>query len=70
MIYSTFHNAEAVAALLREAADQLERDNDKAEQRKKLDHMIGLVIAHAEHLNDWRKWAGEKEYARYCDDRR
>jgi hypothetical protein len=65
MGYSEFHSPEAVAALLREAADEMERENDMAERRAKLEHMIALGDSHADHLNRWRAWQAEQETPRW-----
>jgi hypothetical protein len=61
---------EPIIATLREVREELEIANDRAEQQKKLDHMLALADAHGKSLIEWRKWKDGQEAARWDDDRR
>lgn len=70
---------ETVTRIVREARDELQRDNDEAERRER-EWMIEMVARHAKSLQDWRDYETRKRNMRlglpedfgisYDDDRR
>lgn len=62
MIYKTFNNPAKVAEILREARDELQRDNDAAKAREHA-RMLGIAQDQCDLL---REWIGYGDF----DDRR
>lgn len=70
---------ETVVRNLREATDELKRDNDEAEQLER-EKFLAMMDAHAKSYNEWVRWDARQRNARlglpadhgftYDDDRR
>lgn len=62
---------ETVVRQLREATDELKRENDEAKERE-VERMLQIHYAHVKSLRDWEAWEVAQREARLVsdDDRR